>query len=79
VTILIFFAIGWVPHSCAGDQEAEPQEIIAHETDSQSPSIEMLEFLGEWETEDGDWIDPTQIDNMTSSGQEQGDEEHENL
>jgi len=22
------------------------------------PSMEFLEFLGEWETEEGDWIDP---------------------
>ena len=22
------------------------------------PSLELLEFLGAWETEDGEWIDP---------------------
>lgn len=27
------------------------------------PSIEFLEFLGEWETEDGEWIDPIELEN----------------
>ncbi len=25
-------------------------------------SIELLEFLGEWETEDGEWLDPMELD-----------------
>jgi len=25
------------------------------------PSMELLEFLGEWQTEEGDWIDPTRF------------------
>ncbi len=27
-------------------------------TDATRPSLEFLEFLGEWETKSGDWIDP---------------------
>ena len=27
------------------------------------PSIEFLEFLGEWETEEGEWIDPVELEN----------------
>ncbi len=23
-----------------------------------TPSMELLEFLGEWQTKDGDWVDP---------------------
>jgi len=23
-----------------------------------TPSLELLEFLGEWETDDGEWVDP---------------------
>ena len=26
------------------------------------PSIEFLEFLGEWETEDDEWIDPLEFE-----------------
>ncbi len=34
---------------------AEP-ESIDPETD-----LELLEFLGSWETDDGEWIDPTML------------------
>ncbi len=27
-----------------------------------SPSLEFLEFLGEWETSDGEWIDPAMLE-----------------
>lgn len=26
------------------------------------PTVELLEFLAEWETEDGDWIDPADLE-----------------
>lgn len=26
-----------------------------------TPSLELLEFLGTWETKDGTWMDPTQL------------------
>ena len=34
--------------------EPEEQETI--------PSAELLEFLGEWETVDGEWIDPADLE-----------------
>jgi hypothetical protein len=27
------------------------------------PSMAFLEFLGEWETEEGEWIDPIELEN----------------
>ena len=27
------------------------------------PTMEFLEFLGEWETEEGEWIDPVVLEN----------------
>jgi len=27
------------------------------------PSIDFLEFIGEWETEQGEWIDPLELEN----------------
>lgn len=29
-----------------------------------SPSLELLEYLGEFETEDGEWIDPEELEQM---------------
>ncbi|MGD8569349.1 MAG: hypothetical protein PVJ39_14775 [Gammaproteobacteria bacterium] len=30
----------------------------AHAGDRENPSMELLEFLGEWQTKDGEWVDP---------------------
>ncbi len=29
-----------------------------------SPTLELLEYLGEFETEDGEWIDPEELEQM---------------
>jgi hypothetical protein len=29
-----------------------------------SPSLELLEYLGEFETDDGEWIDPEELEQM---------------
>lgn len=29
----------------------------------QMPSMDFIEFLGEWETEQGEWIDPVDLEN----------------
>lgn len=42
-----------------------------------SPSLELLEFLGEWETENGRWVDPTEFKDVVLPDEEQEDEEQE--
>ena len=44
-------------------------------TDQEQPSMELLEFLGSWETEGGEWIDPTELDETTLPAEEKKDEE----
>lgn len=39
-----------------------------------SPSIELLEFLGAWETDDGEWVDPAILDDSSPSDQESSDD-----
>ena len=39
------------------------------------PSIELLEFLGEWETRDGTWVDPTEFKDVVLPDKEEKDEE----
>lgn len=39
------------------------------------PSMEILEFLADWETDEGEWIDPTTLDQMSLPDQEQEDDE----
>jgi len=39
------------------------------------PSIELLEFLGEWETRDGTLVDPTEFKDVVLPDKEEKDEE----
>jgi hypothetical protein len=53
-----------------------PALLIAQEfTYSDNPSIEFLEFLGEFETRTGEWIDPNEFTNETYASAEEQEEE----
>ena len=38
-----------------------PPDDPALENPGGAPSLELLEFLGEWETPDGEWLDPVDL------------------
>lgn len=35
--------------------------------EAQAPSVEFLEFMGEWETSDGQWQDPIELSRMNEA------------
>jgi hypothetical protein len=37
----------------------------ANAASDEKPSMELLEFLGEWQTDDGEWVDPMRFLNIT--------------
>lgn len=41
--------------------------VAAHAESDDSPSMELLEFLGEFQTDDGEWIDPLNLTGMEQS------------
>lgn len=43
--------------------------------EAELPSLEFLEFLGDWETEDGEWIDPEELEEIALSDPEQNYED----
>ena len=57
--IIAVLIAGHAPAAAQGEGATEPdhQEIL-----DPAPTIELLEFLGEWETEEGHWVDPTRFD-----------------
>jgi len=59
------FAGGAAQHSTAQPERDSKQ-------DTAPPDPALLEFLGEWETRDGKWFDPTQLEdpNMTQPQQD---------
>jgi len=42
--------------------EADSQK--RDQQEQEKPSLELLEFLGEWETDSGKWIDPSAMDQI---------------
>jgi len=54
---------------------------FADTVDTEQPSLEFLEFLGEFETQNGMWVDPLSLlgidetESDTKSGEEDQDEE----
>jgi hypothetical protein len=38
-----------------------PLASLAEPDAVEAPSMELLEFLGDWETKDGEWLDPLQL------------------
>jgi hypothetical protein len=49
----------------------EPGPADAAQENIETPSIEFLEFLGDWETDDGEWIDPEELEQIALTDQEQ--------
>ena len=45
------------------------------EVDTETPSMELLEFLGDWETADGEWIDPEEMEQIELQEPEHANDE----
>ena len=54
---------------------SEKDEPKSASTDEETPSLQFLEFLGEFETEDGEWTDPEDINEMEIEDLEQNKNE----
>ena len=52
-----------------------PALYAADELNDDQPNLEFLEFLGSFETEDGQWIDPVEIEEMLKIPMQQATEE----
>ena len=51
----------------------EPEEVKNPPAEQESPTLDFLEFLGEWETKDGEWIAPDDLENMPLNENEDDD------
>lgn len=70
--LLVF--VGIMPaHGAGGDETVKTEAEIIQEGASM-PSMELLEFLGAWETDDGEWVDPAILDDTGLPNQESSDE-----
>ena len=77
--IAIVFLLSFIPVTVMGDDGQSPVGSQQSKDNSQDSSFrELLEFLGQWETGDGKWIDPTDLDWLLTPEQESNDEQKKN-
>ena len=55
-----------------------PGQVGTPQENMETPSLEFLEFLGDWETDDGEWIDPEELEQISLTDQEQEYEDEQN-
>ena len=74
--IAIIFLLSLMPATVVGEDGQSPAGSQHSKDNSQAPSFrELLEFLGQWETDDGKWVDPTDLDWLLTPEQESKDDE----
>ena len=44
------------------EPRAQDEQEVESSEELDAVSLEFLEFLGEWETSDGQWLDPNELD-----------------
>lgn len=77
--LAIVFLLSFIPVTVMGDDGQSPVSSQQTKDNSQDSSFrELLEFLGQWETGDGKWVDPTDLDWLLTPEQESKDEQKKN-
>ena len=71
--IMIQAFVPSLPGACAGEPDAAEQR-----EDADGPPLELLEFLGEWENRDGEWMDPLELEDWPIPDQERQENEDSN-
>ncbi len=61
-------ALGWLGLCMLG----WPGAATGAGTSDEAPEVELLEFLGEWQSEEGAWIDPFEVENMSAEQSREG-------
>lgn len=63
LAIVLGIALGIMPAGVDAKDSKMPAGSQQNQENEGNPSFrELLEFLGQWETDDGNWVDPTDLD-----------------
>ena len=77
--IAIIFLLSCIPATVVGEDGQSPAGSQHLNDSSQDSSFrELLEFLGQWETDDGKWVDPTDLDWLLTPQEESKDDQKKN-
>ena len=71
---LLMILIVILPAAPVWCDDPTPVNTELADEDTDAPSMELLEFLGSWETDDGEWVDPALLDDTLLPDQESSDE-----
>ena len=71
LVLILTLILSAAPGRC---EENPPAKDDAVDVAPALPSIELLEFVGAWETDDGEWVDPAILDESSPSDQESSDD-----
>jgi hypothetical protein len=72
----LVFLLSLMSAPAVGTDGQSPANTQQSKDNSQDTSFrELLEFLGQWETDDGKWVDPTDLDWLMMPEQESKDDE----
>jgi len=63
------------PPARAGESHTENAPVAANSKEADSPSLDLIEYLGSWETHDGKWIDPADLEEMMKKKKEEEKDE----
>lgn len=75
----IVLLLSFTPAKVMSDEGQPPVGSGQSSDSSQDSSFgELLEFLGQWETGDGTWVDPTDLDWLLTPEEESKDEQEKN-
>ncbi|MCG6946858.1 MAG: hypothetical protein LJE87_16110 [Deltaproteobacteria bacterium] len=79
IAVMIVFLLSSLPATVVGQNGQSPAGSQHSNNKSQDSSFrELLEFLGQWETDDGKWVDPTDLDWLLTPEQESENDQKKN-
>jgi hypothetical protein len=79
LAVVIAFLLSSVPATVVGQNGQSTAGSQHSNNKSQDSSFrELLEFLGQWETDDGKWVDPTDLDWLLTPEQESENDQKKN-
>ncbi|RLC24044.1 MAG: hypothetical protein DRH56_07005 [Deltaproteobacteria bacterium] len=58
----------------AGDPETADGRVTVSTEEIDPPSLEFIEYLGSWETQQGHWVDPADLEELMKKKKEVEDE-----
>ena len=71
LAIALTFGLRALNAQAADESQGAEGQSTQEQIQDQQPDLEMLEFIGEWETDDGSWVDPLALQQTLQASSQQ--------